>query len=433
MDEITTALASQGFVGADVQNSVRLYRISYRTQRLGQTSDIATALVVLPAGRGGANVEADDDDADIQSTAQNQDKNRNNKKTLVVYTHGTIPYATSCADSRHDPLQQSDLPFVDLELYTVIALAAHGFPVAMPDYAGFVAGSRASGYLTSEDEAHAALDVTRVQLVAGTQDNVVVVGHSRGGHAALSVQSLAKSYGLSGKLAGVVAFAPFWAAARSFGAILTPGLFDTHDPTGVGAAEMSFAIEYFYTHAELYDGPGAGKALFTTAAQQALPGFVSTCDFLVASNPSVLGQFSTDIFQSDFIGAVAPCGGGVPGGCSANDVAKRWEKRFAADRPKLDPNGAPVVLWQGKNDQVVTVDVAACGIDTIKAQLSGNKFKVCADANGDHESIEPAHAAWVTQWIEARTLGAPEPTIAGCQDKSVLQLPACSTPGGNVD
>lgn len=427
-DEISAALASRAFVGADVQNSVQLYRISYRTLRLGQTADVASALVALPAGRSGANSSAESDLAVDATSSLGANRSR---APLVVYAHGTVPYGTSCADSRLDPLRDTR----DLELGTVIAFATHGFPVVMPDYAGFIAGSPVAGYLLSEDEAHSLLDATRAMqnLLQTPQDKVALVGHSQGGHAVLSAQALARSYGLSGELVGVAAFAPFWAVGRTMGAIVSSEFgFNTHDDAGL----ISFAIEYFYTHAELYDGTGRGAALFKPAVRPALNSFVSTCQF--EADPSVLGATSADFFQADFLAAVGECG--VFGGADcASGLASTWERRFRADRPKLDPRGAPVVMWQGALDAVIPTSLAKCAIDKITADLPASsasaKFTLCGDALADHESLESNNAAWVTSWIEARARRGAEP--ASCPGESALegdQGPlSCMTPPGNDD
>ena len=78
-------------------------------------------------------------------------------------------------------------------------LAGYGYTVIAPDYSGFSYG-QTPGYFNAEDEAHAVLDATRAaaQLLPSPPDQVVITGHSLGGHAALSAQSYAKSYGLQG-------------------------------------------------------------------------------------------------------------------------------------------------------------------------------------------------------------------------------------------
>jgi hypothetical protein len=190
-------------------------------------------------------------------------------------------------------------------------------------------------------------------------------------------------------------------------------MFNTTD----NAALMSPAIEYLYTHAELLDGPGAGAALFAPAPQAALQRFVSTCDFDEADDPSVLGATSDSFLQADFLDQVGLCGL-VGGEACETPLGQKWEPRFRADRPQLDPSGAPVVLWQGAQDQLITPDLAKCGVEKIQRDPSPS-FKLCGDAAADHETIESRNTAWVTKWIEARTQGAPD-TLA-CPGEEAFQ------------
>lgn len=206
-EEITQALGSREFAGITAQKAVKLFRITYRTQRLAGQADFATALVALPARKELANKQGMPEQDD-----EEEDKMKDGKRApLVVFAHGTAPYGTACASSKLDPLQCSTTTDKDTELVSIVAFATLGYPVIAPDYAGYVQGSRAPGYLLSEDEAHSVLDATRAMnnLRQRAVEKVVLVGHSQGGHAVLSAQSFAKSYGLSGQLVGVAAMAPF--------------------------------------------------------------------------------------------------------------------------------------------------------------------------------------------------------------------------------
>ena len=270
---IRSALAGTGiadpnsaYPNVQVRNAVRIYRLSYRTQRAGGRADLSSALVALPQRArilSGTEVEGTGGETTEQvETDRVAEADFNRRAPLIVYGHGTVPYGQTCAYSRSSPLTAQVFGAPDLELRTVVALAAQGWPVIMPDYAGFVAGSPVAGYMYAQDEAYSVLDATRAmqQLLGQTRDQVVLVGHSQGGHAVLAAQSYARAYGMSGRLAGVVAFAPFWAPARTFGVIL--GGYSAANPNDW--YPLGTAIEYFYTHLELYDGPGAGKRLFVT-------------------------------------------------------------------------------------------------------------------------------------------------------------------------
>lgn len=90
-----------------------------------------------------------------------------------------------------------------------------------------------------------------------------------------------------------------------------------------------------------------------------------------------------------------------------------------------------MLLWQGALDAAVPSFIAGCGIDKLNQDFSSapSKVKVCADPAADHELIENNNAAYVLQWIKARTQGGAEPTQA-CGSPSVLDA-SCVV--GNFD
>jgi pimeloyl-ACP methyl ester carboxylesterase len=299
-----------------------------------------------------------------------------------------------------------------------------------------VEGSVAPGYLLSEDEAHSVLDSTRAfpKLVKNAPSNVAFVGHSQGGHAVLSAQALASTYGMSGQLKGVAAFAPFWAPGRTLGVVASPAaMYSVQD----SPEQIKFAIEYFYTHAEVYDGPGAGSALFQPQAQAPLQALVSSCALLTPP-PDALGSTTDTFFIQDIYDSVGNCGLDRSLCNDEGGAATKWEARFQADRPKLNASGAPIVLWQGKADQTIAPQLAKCGIDKIESDLpngSAAKFTLCGDKMADHQSILSRRTHWVIRWIKARTLGRTEPKA--CNGEEAISDPgtplACLTPPGNDD
>lgn len=452
-NEIASSLANRGFAEVTAKFAVQLLRISYRTERQNGQADVSTAILLLPTLVGRFNVQGADVSATQSSDTQGLDTQPTSAPSpdartasgqnggaaaedlfaggggkrvpLIVFAHGTVPYGSTCAYSRNDPTNDPFQPFgVDTELGSLLAFATRGYPVIMPDYAGFTTGSTVAGYLMSGDEAKSLLDATRVSLFRRPQDQVVFVGHSQGGHAVLSAQALARSYGMSGQLLGVAAMAPFWAPARLLGALIAA---ESDLNTTDNFNEFSFAIEYFYTHAEQYDGRGKGAALFTPSAQANLNKYVSSCTFF--EDPAQLGAKATDIFEPTFQNAVGHCG--LFGGSECSEgLAATWEARFKADRPTLDRNGAPIVMWHGAKDAVIAPPYAKCAIDKIRADV-GNKFTFCGDAQADHETLLAGRAAWVMRWIEARRSGG---AVPACDGESALGAGlVCPEPTGNVD
>ena len=196
VEEIETRLASDGFIDTEVRGAVRVYRVAYRTERLAGQEGLTSALVLLP---------------DWPLTAA---------PPLVVFAHGLEGVDPICNVSKGD---WTKAPYH--RVGSLLALASYGYPVIAPDYAGFLPDSAPGGVMLAEDEAHSVLDGTRAMSkllkARATSGQVVLVGHSQGGHAVLSAQALVSSYGLTGQLAGVVAFAPMWIPSQTSGVIIS--------------------------------------------------------------------------------------------------------------------------------------------------------------------------------------------------------------------
>lgn len=394
---------------SEVRGGVRVYRISYRTERLVGQEGLTSALVLLP---------------DWPLTAA---------PPLVVFAHGLEGIAPECSASKGD---WTRAPYH--RVGSMLALASYGYPIIAPDYAGFMPGSTPGGVNLAEDEAHSLLDGTRAMstlLARGaTSDRVVLVGHSQGGHAVLSAQALAGSYGLTGQLDGVIAFAPAWIPGQTPGlALFKPFALNTTDDSG----QLRLAMAYFYTHAEVYDGPGSGLDLFRPSKRSLVAAELATCAFTPTIPLEVLGTTPSDFFEPAFVDSIGACAFGDAAAC-ATEPAATWVPRFRADRPHLDPQGADIVMWQGAEDHLASTEFAQCAIDKINADFAVPEttaaYTLCGDRDAAHETILSRNMSWTAQWIASRTGDAPEP--APCAGRSEL-LPEegeleCPLPG-NTD
>jgi hypothetical protein len=407
VDQLRSRLEANQLPEIDVRSSLRAYRITYRTERLAGQEGLSSALLLLP-------------DHPIAL-----------HPPLLVFAHGSIGTAPDCA------LSKSDVTAVDYnENAFLLWLAGYGYPLIMPDYAGYVGGPP-PGFQLSEDEAHSLLDSTRAiqkLLRPGVMsDQVVMVGHSQGGHAVLSAQAIANAYGLSGQLLAVIPMAPAWYVARTYGAIISAAAgFKTDGDGGI----IGVAIQYFFTHAELYDGKDSGYALFQPSARAGIAALGQSCGgpgFVEA-----LGATTADFFDPTFLDSISACGLAGDGSCETGPAAIWWP-RFRADRPHIDPQGAEILLWQGAQDALVAPPLAQCGIEKITMDLSGpaasTKLTICGDRDADHQILLDRHVGWVARWIAARTLGEPEPEACPGHDEL---LPddgelTCLTPPGNAD
>jgi len=127
---------------------------------------------------------------------------------VVSYAHGTTGSADICAPSR---LTDASSPnYISYVYPTLNTWLGKGYAVVATDYEG-LGTPGVHPWLIGASEAHGVIDIVKAarKLDSHVSGNVVIAGHSQGGHAALWSGSLVKSYGGSSlNLKGVVAFAP---------------------------------------------------------------------------------------------------------------------------------------------------------------------------------------------------------------------------------
>jgi pimeloyl-ACP methyl ester carboxylesterase len=153
-------------------------RILYATTRADGAPALASALVLIPTR---------------PATAP---------RSLIVWTHGTTGVAPGCAPSL---LAE---PFANVP--ALAEAMTHGWVVVATDYTG-LGTEGMHPYLIGAGEARSALDSIRAarQVPAlGLSSEVVVWGHSQGGHAALWTGILAPTYAADAGIVGIAALAP---------------------------------------------------------------------------------------------------------------------------------------------------------------------------------------------------------------------------------
>ncbi len=385
----TTAFSSSSEISSVAPN-LSIYRIAYRTDRLSGAEGLSTALVLVP-------------DNLVPSSP------------VIVSAHGSVGLADTCAPSRVALDDDSEKTAHALSL----GLAAAGWPVIAPDYAGLGTPGGVSGWLLAEDEAHSILDAPAAlrQLLSpeALREAVILVGHSQGGHAVLSAQAYGRSYGTDGVLWGVLAMAPPWFTANTWAAAITP----VANLSSEDADQTAFTMEYFYTHGMLYDGAASGLASFVAEKRDAVAQLLSTdCD--PASKIKQITSTPADLYDPNLIYMLNTC---IFTGklCDLGQSAT-WRPRLHADRPALDAYGAPVVVWQGGQDTTVTPARAQCGFDTLREDFKAatdatDRLTICADPSATHSSIVLNEMGWVQSWISARLAGG---TAPGCGDDHIL-------------
>jgi pimeloyl-ACP methyl ester carboxylesterase len=392
--EVNAQAQAYAYAGPLLPSGFWTYRIAYRTERLTPASGSApegdsAAVVLVPEKPipGGP---------------------------LVVVAHGSGGIAPGCAPTLIDLSMKPSSPG-DQDITVVLyALAGYGYTVVMPDYAGF-SYDQPPGYFVAEDEAHSLLDATRAvaNILPSPPVNVAIVGHSQGGHAALAAQSYAKSYGLSGTLVGVAAYAPLWLSLSAFAAVTSP-LAGFKTSTDMYA--ILYSMEYNYSEGLLRGDSGAGLAIFQPAKQQAAKQVITGGACFDVAGLQALGATPADFYDQTWVNDVGTnCAALAPslGGNCATGAAPTWLARWKLDRPPIDGQGAPVLVWHGGVDTTVKPGFAECGREKIANDLSNGATATasfCYDANADHHSVVRLETEYVNRWIAARAGIGSDPT-----------------------
>ncbi len=396
------------YTGKPFTSGARVYRVSYRTERgtTPPTPGYSSALVFVP-------------DAPVAGAP------------AIVAAHGTAGQAARCAPSR-DKFDQKANAFAAM----IFPLVGAGYPVIAPDYAGYAnygaPGNPPSGYAASADVGKGVLDGLRAlrKMVPGAaSDKNIVIGHSQGGHSALSALALSESYGVP--LSGVVTYAPLWFNQGTWGALL---LLAEQYPIESNAFPIGVSVWYHYSHAELFDGQGKGVEVFAPSKRAAIKEFFDTACVNETDRLKALGTLSTDLYDPAFADSVKYAAAGITD-CSATDATcKKWQERYASSRPHLTGKTAkvPQLVLYGTKDATIPPDRAMCGFDRLKSD--GAAYKVCLTPDATHSGVVGIRSGYVNEWIASVTLGTPAP--APCeQDETALLADGgpvkCATPPPN--
>jgi len=396
--QVDAAARDAGYLGADLTSGTSIFRIAYRTERA------ASGTSAPGGGHSSALLFVPDHPRDPGA--------------LIIYVHGALGIADQCAPS-HQDLTAKVRDGLDAVRAPELALAGAGWTVIAPDLDGFGYGD-AQGFDDSEDEGKCVLDATRaaskILPAAMLPGKVVLVGHSMGGHAVLSADALAPTYGFDGELVGVAAYAPFWISNMAWAALMTPAAgYDTSSAPYL----FEYELQYFYSHGELLDGAGNGLELIQPAKQDQVKTILTTeCIDDVATDMATLGTNASDYFDPTATKNLAQCA--FTGDCTG-DPAPIWQPRFYADRPAIDTSGPPIVIWYGNKDTTISPAYAQCEVDRFARDLAGGgttAVSTCLDPDATHLQVPERNAAWVNDWIAARVGGGTDPTCTPLPDPS---------------
>ncbi len=284
---------------------------------------------------------------------------------VLSWDHGTTGLSQSCAPSRLGAAPPT--------------FGTDGVHVAT-DYLGLGPVGELHPYLQRITEARATIDIVRAARnlpSAHAGKRWVVVGHSQGGHAALSTGEVAPTYAPELDLIGTVAIAPAAELTRAVPgeAALVPDVVTALGLFGAAADDPTLDVNRF----------------LSPAAQKAQPLIETAC----------LPQLQTFLVQV----AVTPGTKILNRNPRDDPVGKRF---LALNEVGTVKTISPVLVVSGGRDALVV----PARIDLLMERLchTGDTVERIVLPNDDHGSEPSTAAPQIKAWIDARYAGAKPPT-----------------------
>lgn len=297
-------------------------------------------------------------------------------RRVILWAHGTLGAAPGCGAS-----MQAN-PYAHIPAFQ--ELLEEGWVLVASDYAGLTTDGP-HPYLIGDGEARSVLDAARAahdltELTLSLE--TVIWGHSQGGHAALWSGILARSYAPELQVKGVAALAP---------ATDLPALLARIETTPEGRIFSAFvARAYADTYPDLYF-----TGIVRNDARWPANEISKRC---LSGARAVVPAILADRFIEGSI---------FRGG----DTGTSFRKRLAENIPARSI-GAPVLILQGRRDDVVSARVQA-GYARDRC-AAGETIDYQQFDGLDHTSIVAADAPTVPiliKWTQARFAGTPAPAI----------------------
>jgi alpha-beta hydrolase superfamily lysophospholipase len=342
-----TLLRSERFNRAVPDGGLGL-RILYATTRADGSPAVASAIVLVPAGKSAS------------------------KRLAVVWAHGTTGVAQGCAPSL------AAKPFANVP--AVFTILREGWAFVATDYVGLgTPGGHA--YLAGEDAARAVLDSAKAaqqieDFHIGRQ--VVIWGHSQGGHSALWAGIRAAAYAPDIDVAGIIAMAP---------ASDLPSLIKRAQTSMFGKIVSSYAISAYaqaYPDVKIENYLDVGSRwLVSDIAERCVGGW-----------QTLFSAVQTYLLPS----------GGI---FERNPVDGAFGDRLRQNVPSA-PIKSPVMIAQGKEDDLVFEQVQA--EYTTSRCAVGQAIDYRVFPNLDHISLvadDSPLASTAIKWTADRFAGLP--------------------------
>jgi pimeloyl-ACP methyl ester carboxylesterase len=293
---------------------------------------------------------------------------------IMTWAHGTTGLAPSCAPSIEG---SQSVPLVN-------AFVGAGWIVAATDYEGLGASTGLHPYLVGTSEGQDVLDAARAaRTLAGhlASNTVVVAGHSQGGQAALFAGQIAASYAPELFVAGVAAVAP-----------VTSVLEFAPTPGKRTDGSMAYLVMAAYAWSETYGNFPLDTVLSARAIR---------ADSVLTSG----------------------CGAGVEAAydpvSDRSWLAPEWEHNPGllgddqANRPGLQPSGAPLLVLQGTGDAVVPAEATKEFVSRQLCAAEHDTVQYLPLAGAGHSGVLASGASTLLGWVHQRLAGKVPPSSCG--------------------
>jgi pimeloyl-ACP methyl ester carboxylesterase len=363
---------------------------------------------------------------------------------LVVASHPTAGQAGQCAPSEASPTVSAPWALNDVDLYAYSIVGA-GLPLIVPDLAGYAnfgaTGNPMSAYAQYLDVGRSTLDGARAlakMFPKAFSGKIALVGHSQGGHSALSALAIQPAYAPELTISAVATLSPLWLSQRSWGAIFYVA---AEYPLATSPTANAVSIWYHYSHGELLDGPGHGLDPFAADKQAIIKSFVANdCDAqgwdggIQSEYPDLqaVAKTSLDLFDPAFVKSVSTAAA-LGNACPAGDaVCAKWLQRYVEDRPHLTTK-VPVLIEYGTADDIIPPGQMACV--TQRLQQDNVAYSFCLNPGIGHEGIMRVGESHAVDWIASKTMGEPAPAACALTDANLVDDAGvaiqCATPPPN--
>jgi pimeloyl-ACP methyl ester carboxylesterase len=286
---------------------------------------------------------------------------------VVTWAHGTTGLAQQCAPSLEGA---TSIPLVN-------ALLDRRVIVAATDYQGLGASS-VQPYLVGQSEAQAVLDAARAAryLVGSEASNeVVILGYSQGGQAALFASQIAPTYAPELAVAGAAAAAP----VTSLGEFVPSGSGSGDDPSSVYAVMALDAWSTVYGNLEL-------PSVLTPTALRLASMIPSECSGALAASfdTTDTGQ----LFQPGW------------------DQSPWLEADMLQNQPGRSPSPTPLLVVAGTKDTLTPYPTIEAFVTDALCRADRDTVEFVPLVGAGHGAVMSSGALVILQWISDRLSGA---------------------------